>query len=158
MASPLLEKRTEVQGSLLKEVPPRHFSCALHFFSFSAGPMPCDFLIVDADRNFREALAIALRLDGFEVEAVGSAEAARPAVDAGGVFCCVADAHQAGADELLSAASRAGVRLVLTGPYADLLAFAGRRHQGAVLLPKPFAAAELVCSVSAPGRVALGAR
>lgn len=99
------------------------------------------YLLADADRNFREALAIALRLDGHQVLVTGSAEDALARL--GSVSCCVVDAHLAGADALLEAAARARVRRVITGPYPDLLAHAVSRHPGAEPLPKPFQAAEL---------------
>jgi DNA-binding NtrC family response regulator len=105
--------------------------------------MAWSFLIVDADRNFREAIAIALRLEGHTAHACGSADDALARLRRGEVGCCVVDAHLAGADTLLSAAVRSGVRVVVTGPYPDLLAHAARRHPKAELLPKPFLAAEL---------------
>ncbi len=100
------------------------------------------YLIADADRNFREALAIALRLDGHRVLVSDSAEDALARLGEG-VSCCVVDAHLSGADALLDAAALAGVRTVVTGPYPDLLAHAVRRHPVAEPLPKPFQAAEL---------------
>lgn len=101
------------------------------------------FLLVDADRNFREALAIALRLDGHLVEVSGSAEDALARLTRGAIDCCVVDAHMEGADAVLAAAGRAGARAVMTGPYADVLQQAARRHPAATALPKPFRAAEL---------------
>jgi DNA-binding NtrC family response regulator len=109
--------------------------------------MPSSFLIVDADRNFREALAIALRLDGHEVQAADSSDDGLARLCRGGIRCCVVDAHLAGADELLAAAASAGVRVVVTGPYPELLAFAAQRHPGAEPLPKPFGPAALVDQV-----------
>ena len=106
------------------------------------------YLLVDADRNFREALAIALRLDGHEVAVTDSVEDALLLLCS--VSCCVVDAHLSGADALLEAAARAGVRRVVTGPYPDLLAHAVRRHPGAEPLPKPFRARELEGDGSAP--------
>lgn len=105
--------------------------------------MAPSFLIVDADRNFREALAIALRLDGHVAQVVASAEDALAHLRAGGFTCCVVDAHQPGADEVLEGSVSHGLRTVLTGPYPDLLAQAARRHPGVELLAKPFQAAEL---------------
>ncbi len=49
------------------------------------------FLIVDEDRAFREALAIALRLEGHEASAVGDAESARERLAAAPVDCCLVD-------------------------------------------------------------------
>jgi DNA-binding NtrC family response regulator len=101
------------------------------------------FLIVDADRNHREALAIALRLDGHEVTAARGAEDGRAALASGRFDCCVVDVHLADADALLEAAERRDVRAVATGPYPELLAAAAARHPRAGLLPKPFRAHDL---------------
>jgi DNA-binding NtrC family response regulator len=113
------------------------------------------FLIVDEDRNFREALAIALRLDGHDVFAVAEADAARARLAAGPVDCCVVDAHLRDAGEVLEAALQAGARAFATGPHADLLAAAAARHPRAGVLPKPLAASELVARLAgdagAPG-------
>jgi DNA-binding NtrC family response regulator len=101
------------------------------------------FLIVDGDRNFREALAIALRLDGHEVTGAATADEALTQLERGAHACVVVDAHLWEAEAVLAAAERARVRTVLTGPYADLLAHAARRHPNAEPLAKPFAAAAL---------------
>src|SRR5512138_3079824 len=111
------------------------------------------FLIVDEDRNFREALAIALRLEGHEATAVGDAAAARARLAQGPLDCCLVDAHLRGADALLEAACRAGVRALATGPYPELLAAAATRHPRAGILPKPVRVAELVASLG-PSRAA----
>jgi DNA-binding NtrC family response regulator len=107
--------------------------------------MPCSFLIVDADRNFREALAISLRLDDYVVAVAESAEEGFSALARGGFRCCLVDVHLPGAEALLDAASRAGIRVVMTGPYADLLTQFALRHPGVQLLAKPFRVAELTC-------------
>jgi DNA-binding response OmpR family regulator len=112
--------------------------------------MPCSFLIVDADRNFREALAISLRLDGYEVAVAASADDALAQLARGGARCCVVDAHLHDADRVVTAAARSGHRHVLTGPYADLLVAAGRRHPAAELLAKPFRASELTRGCRTP--------
>jgi DNA-binding NtrC family response regulator len=101
------------------------------------------FLIVDGDRNFREALAIALRLDGHLAHVAVSADEALLALGRTRVDCCVVDAHLGQADAVLESAGRSGARTIVTGPYADLLAHAARRHPRAELLPKPFAATAL---------------
>ncbi|HSD19108.1 MAG TPA: hypothetical protein VLC54_03665 [Anaeromyxobacter sp.] len=98
------------------------------------------FLIVDGDRNFREALAIALRLDGHAAASAGGADDALARIGEGRLDCCVVDAHLLGADAVLEAATAAGVRTVVTGPHEDLVAHAARRHPRAQALPKPFAA------------------
>jgi len=101
------------------------------------------YLIVDPDRNFREALAIALRLDGHAVTAAATSDEALAQLERGGRPCLVVDAHLWGVDAVLGAAARAGIRTVLTGPHADLLAHAARRHPFAEPLAKPFAAEAL---------------
>ena len=101
------------------------------------------FLIVDADRNHREALAIALRLDGHDVTGARSADDGRAALASGRFDCCVVDVHLAGADALLEAVERCGACAVATGPYPELLAAAAGRHPRAGLLPKPFRAQDL---------------
>ncbi|BDG03042.1 hypothetical protein [Anaeromyxobacter oryzae] len=107
--------------------------------------MPCSFLIVDADRNFREALAISLRLDGYAVAVVESVEEGFSQLARGGSRCCVVDVHLPDAEALLDAAARAGVRAVMTGPYAELLVQFAHRHPGVQVLAKPFRVAELTC-------------
>lgn len=99
--------------------------------------MPCSYLIVDPDRNFREALAIALRLDGHEAVVAESAADGAAALQGRPVGWCLVDAHLQDAEQVLAAAERAGVRVVMTGPYADVLEAAGRRHPTALLLAKP---------------------
>jgi DNA-binding NarL/FixJ family response regulator len=104
------------------------------------------FLLVDADRLFREALAIGLRLDGHAVVTEAEPEGALRRLAGGGVDCCVVDSNVAGAEELLAFAALAGVRLVVTGVHASLLASAVQRHPTAVALPKPFRARELTAA------------
>jgi len=123
----------------LKSVPPRHFSCALHFTFF---PM-ASFLIVDEDRNFREALAIALRLDGHDAAASADTGEARALLARARFDCCLVNAHLPGADALLEASARAGARAFATGPYPELLAAAAARHPHAEMLPKPLRTSEL---------------
>lgn len=101
------------------------------------------FLIVDEDRNYREALAIALRLDGHHALSSPAVEDARERLAADRFDCCVVDAHLAGADDLLVAAADAGLRTVATGPYAELLVAAAARHPRAEILAKPFRATDL---------------
>ncbi len=102
------------------------------------------FLIVDSDRNFREALAIALRLDGHKVITAHGALEALPVLDRGGVRCCVVDWAVDGAEELLEVAIRTGIRTVLTGVHATLVASTARKHARVEALPKPFGAEALV--------------
>jgi DNA-binding NtrC family response regulator len=107
------------------------------------------YLLVDADRNFREALAIALRLEGHTVVAVSTAEEGLDRLAAGGVRCCVVDALLTHADALLGAAVAAGARAVVTTSHTDLLAGAARRNPRAEPLLKPFAPVELLAQPAA---------
>jgi DNA-binding response OmpR family regulator len=138
-----------VQGDQLEEVPPADFGCALHFpSSFSPGLKMPSVLLLDADRNFREALAIALRLDGFQVAVTAAAEDAIRWLDAARFDACAADARTPGLDGVADAASRTGARLVITGPHPELLALAVRRLAGAAALSKPFGAADLAARMA----------
>ena len=101
------------------------------------------YLIVDADRNFREALAIALRLEGHEVRTASEARQACGQLELGGVGCCVADWSVEDIDEVLDLATRAGVRTIVTGIHPALVDSTARRHPRTEALPKPFQAEEL---------------
>ncbi len=116
--------------------------------------MTSSFLIVDADRNFRDALAIALRLDGHDAAVAVTADEARARLAARPFACCVVDTHLAGADAVLEAAKAAGVRAVVTGPYAELLAATAGRHPGVFTLAKPFRALDLLRLLDGPTRAA----
>ena len=107
------------------------------------------FLLIDEDRNFREALAIALRLEGCEVASVDSAESARAALSAARFDLCVLDLHLAGAEALLAEVLRRPQSVLVTGPHADLLARAARRFPRALVLEKPFQAQELLARLAA---------
>ncbi len=109
------------------------------------------FLIIDEDRNFREALAIALRLDGHEAAVAATPEDARARLAADRFTCCVVDAHIPGADLLLEAAASSGALTIATGPYIELLELAVARHPGARTLAKPFRAFDLA-RVAVAGR------
>ena len=102
------------------------------------------FLIVDGDRNFRDALAIGLRLDGHLAIGTGDVDEACERLRAVRFDCCLVDAHLPGADALLEIASGAGMRAIATSPHADLLRAAAARHPHADALPKPFRATDLV--------------
>jgi len=101
------------------------------------------YLLVDADRNFREALAIALRLEGHEVRTASDGREALAQLELGGVACCVADWGVDEVDRLLLAATRSGVRTVVTGIHPSLVSSTARRHPSAEALAKPFRAEEL---------------
>lgn len=112
------------------------------------------FLIVDEDRNFREALAIALRLDGHDATVCATAEDARARLAPGRFGCCVVDVHLAGAEALLEAAVDSGARAFATGPYPELLAAVSSRQPRAEALSKPFRAGDLARRVADPERAA----
>ncbi len=101
------------------------------------------YLLVDADRNFREALAIALRLEGHEVRTASDGREALAQLQLGGVSCCVADWGVDQVDQLLDAATRSGVRTVVTGIHPSLVSNAARKHPRSEPLAKPFRAEEL---------------
>ena len=107
------------------------------------------FLLIDGDRNFREALAIALRLEGCRVAASADAVVGRLALSAGRYDLCVVDLNVADAERLLDEASAGRSPVLLTGPHEDLLAKAARRHPQVRVLPKPFGAAELLAQLEA---------
>jgi DNA-binding NtrC family response regulator len=109
------------------------------------------FLIVDEDHNHREALAIALRLDGHAAVVSPDPDRAATLLAEQRFDCCVVDGRVPGADALLETAARAGVRAIATGPYLELLAAAAARHPHADLIEKPFQAAELAARVLRTG-------
>jgi DNA-binding NtrC family response regulator len=106
--------------------------------------MAASFLIVDEDRNFREAVAIALRLDGHEAVAAATGDEARLRLAARLFTCCVVDAHLAEADQVLETVVASGARAVATGPYPELLAAVAARHPTIATLAKPFRTLDLV--------------
>ncbi|HZZ84016.1 MAG TPA: hypothetical protein VFE30_05725 [Anaeromyxobacteraceae bacterium] len=96
-------------------------------------------LLIDGDHNFRQALAIALRLDGHQVTAAESVELARRELERGEYGWCIVDLRLEGAAELVSAlvaGARAGV--VATSIDPDLLADTLGRHPEIAALEKPF--------------------
>jgi DNA-binding NtrC family response regulator len=101
------------------------------------------YLLVDADRNFREALAIALRLEGHEVRTASDGREALTQLELGGVGCCVADWGVYGVEQLLEATTRAGVRTVVTGIHPSLVSSTARRFPRSEALAKPFRTEEL---------------
>jgi DNA-binding NtrC family response regulator len=105
------------------------------------------FLIVDADRNFRDALAIGLRLDGHLAVSTGDVDDARERLRVVRFDCCLVDAHLSGAEELLEFAAGTGVQVIATSPHPDLLAAAVARHPLARALAKPFLSRELLTRV-----------
>jgi DNA-binding NtrC family response regulator len=107
------------------------------------------FLIVDEDRNFRDALTIGLKLDGHVAIGTADADEALLRISSGEFQCCLVDAHLPGADVLLEIAAGAGLRAIATGPYEELLAAAASRHPHAEALPKPFGASELLSRTAA---------
>lgn len=101
-------------------------------------------LLVDADRNFRQALAIALQLDGVPVDTANSVEEAFARIGRGAYRACLVDCVLPGADELFEClAGMAGIRVIGTGAYPEVLALARRRYPWLDTLQKPFPVAEL---------------
>jgi CheY-like chemotaxis protein len=101
-------------------------------------------LLIDGDRNFREALAIALRLDGCAVTSASDGHEALGVLETGGFDLCLVDLNVGGVEALLGAATTVPTLVLVTGPYSELLEAAARRHPPARALPKPFAAADLL--------------
>jgi CheY-like chemotaxis protein len=129
----------EAQSSMLEYGPPRHSGSALRFFPFMAS-----VLLIDGDRNFREALAIALRLDGCAVTSAADGTEALPLLQGGAFDLCLVDLNVRGVEALLGAASALRTLVLVTGPYSELLEAAARRFPPVRALPKPFAAADLL--------------
>jgi DNA-binding NtrC family response regulator len=107
-------------------------------------------LLIDADRNFREALAIALRLDGCAVTAVRGGTEARDLVERGGFDLCLIDLKVKGVEVLLGAAVARRTPVLVTSPYPELLEAAARRYPPVQVLPKPFAASDLLARLARP--------
>jgi len=107
------------------------------------------FLLIDEDRNFREALAIALRLEGCQVASADTADGARAALSASRYDLCVLDLHLAGAELLLSEVLGGPLPVLVTGPHADLLARAAGRFPRARVLEKPFRARDVLARLVA---------
>ena len=102
------------------------------------------FLIVDGDRNFRDALAIGLRLDGHLAIPTGDVDEACERLRAVRFDCCLVDAHLPGADALLEIAAGAGMQALATSPYPELLQAAASRHPRAEAIAKPFGSKDLL--------------
>ncbi len=107
------------------------------------------FLLVDEDRNFREALAIALRLEGCEVASASCAAEALAALAAARFDLCVVDLHLAGAEGLLTEVLGRPHPVLLTGAHADLLRRAANRFPRAQVLEKPYQARDLLACLAA---------
>jgi DNA-binding NtrC family response regulator len=107
------------------------------------------FLLIDEDRNFREALAIALRLEGCEVASASSAADALLALRRRPYDLCVVDLHLDGAEGLLGEVLGQSLPVLLTGPHADLLDHAAARFPSAQVLEKPFRAVDLMACLAA---------
>src|SRR6266567_2757232 len=101
-------------------------------------------LLTDGDRNFRQALAIALRLDGHRVAEADSVEAARRELAGGDVRWCIVDLRLAGAAELVGQlASDPRASVIATTVDPDLLAATLERHPEIAALEKPFRVEDL---------------
>jgi DNA-binding response OmpR family regulator len=106
-------------------------------------------LLIDGDRNFREALAIALRLDGCEVTCSPAAPEGAAQLRRGRFDLCLVDLNVGGAEGLLAEAVALGALVLVTGPYLELLEAAARRHPRLAALQKPFTAADLLARLAA---------
>lgn len=101
-------------------------------------------LLVDTDRNFSQALAIALQLDGVPVEIASTVEEALSRIERGAYGACLVDCVLPGADELFERLARiGGMRVIGTGAFPEVLTLAQRRHPWLGTLQKPFPVAEL---------------
>jgi DNA-binding NtrC family response regulator len=107
------------------------------------------FLLIDEDRNFREALAIALRLEGCQVASASCTAEALAELSAARFDLCVVDLHLAGAEGLLGEVLGRLLPVLLTGPHADLLRRAADRFPRAQVLEKPFQARDLLDCLAA---------
>ena len=96
-------------------------------------------VIIDEDHAFREALAIAARLEGHQVLTAGSAPEAEALLAGAGLL--VVDCLVGGADELLARRAGRGPALV-AGHRRDLAERMAERH-GLRALEKPFGVEEL---------------
>lgn len=106
-------------------------------------------LLVDADHNFRETLAIALRLDGIVVRSLAGADEALPVVDNLTYDFALVDCLLPGADRLVARLVRDGrTRVIATSAHGEVIGEALRRHPGLVTLPKPFRTHELLRCLS----------
>jgi DNA-binding response OmpR family regulator len=106
-------------------------------------------LLIDGDRNFREALAIALRLDGCAVTCSTAADEGAALLRRGRFDLCLVDLNVGGAEGLLAEAVTLGAVVLVTGPYPELLEAAARRHPRLAKLQKPFTAADLLARLAA---------
>ncbi len=120
--------------------PPLLPRIALHFFCPTA---MAPLLLIDGDRNFRQALAIALKLDGYEVLATDSVDGPLADLSRAGYRCCIVDARLAGASTIVDRLAEAGACVVVTAFDPDLLANILGRHPGIVTLEKPFRVEDL---------------
>lgn len=109
-------------------------------------------LLIDGDRNFREALAVALRLDGCAVTCSPGAADGAAQLRRGPYDLCLVDLTLGGAEGLLAEAVTLGALVLVTGPYLELLESAVRRHRGLVALQKPVTAADLLARLTSPRR------
>ncbi len=100
-------------------------------------------LLVDGDRNFGRALAVALRLEGERVVRAESVEAALVELMNERFRCVIVDCLLPGADLLLERLASGSVRVVATGTHPELLIGTARRHPGVSTIEKPFRASDL---------------
>jgi DNA-binding response OmpR family regulator len=101
-------------------------------------------LLIDGDRNFREALAVALRLDGCSVGCAGAPGEGLALLRRGRVDLCLVDLNVSGVERLLADVARLATLVLVTGPYSELIESAARRHPPIQALRKPFSAEDLL--------------
>jgi len=110
-------------------------------------------LLVDGDRNFGKALAIALELDGIPVVTSPDVEDALRRLAREAFRACLVDCFLPGADALFSClAKQAGIRVFATGTYPEVLAGAVRRHPWVTTLQKPFAPSAISARLAGSAR------
>jgi DNA-binding NtrC family response regulator len=107
-------------------------------------------LLVDGDRNFGRALAVALRLDGQQVIMAESVETALAELSSERFQIAVVDSLLPGADMLLQRLAACGIRVVATGTYPELLLRTASRHPGVSTIEKPFRASDLTAHLASP--------
>jgi DNA-binding NtrC family response regulator len=108
-------------------------------------------LLVDPDRNFRQALAIALRLDGYTVETASTVEEALGIVARAPVGGCAADCLLPDVDRLFTQLEASSVPAVAVSNHPEFLREVTKRHPFLVTLEKPFRPAELATRLSSQG-------
>jgi len=108
-------------------------------------------LLVDPDRNFRQALAIALRLDGYAVETASTVDEALGIVARAPVRGCAADCQLPDVDRLFAQLETSAVPAVAVSNHPEFLNEVTKRHPFLSTLEKPFHPGELTARLSLQG-------